>query len=90
MPLPYKDTALNADWAAPALGAAAVTPNDSTDLVVRPARSLFIGGAGNVAVITAAGDTVTFNGLAAGSILPVQVTRVLATGTTATNIIALY
>lgn len=41
------------------------------------------------AVVTRGGSSVTFTGVAAGSILPVAVNRVLATGTTATNIMAL-
>lgn len=72
--------------------ATAVTPSDSTDLTAY-ARSLYVGGAGNVAVIMAdqSGDTaVTFVGVAAGTVLPVQVRRVMSTNTTATNILALY
>lgn len=65
----------------------AITPSDVTDI---SATSLYIGGAGNLAVLTAGADTVTFNGVLAGTILPVEVTRVLSTGTTATNIIGLY
>jgi hypothetical protein len=72
----------------PAAYALAVTPNNDTNLTLA-ARSLYVGGDGNVAVITAGGSTVTFSGCVAGTILPVQVSRVLATGTTATNIIAL-
>jgi len=68
--------------------AAVVTPNDSVDLPLK-ARALFVGGAGNIAVVTRGGSSVTFTGVAAGSILPVAVNRVLATGTTATNIMAL-
>lgn len=71
------------------MDAAAVTKNDSTDLTVT-ARALYIGGAGDVAVITAGGSTVTFVGLAAGSVLPVRVKRVKSTGTTATSIVALW
>lgn len=73
----------------PAEGGAAVTPSDSEDLPTA-SRALYIGGAGNVAVVTVGGDTVTFVGLASASILPVRVARVLATGTTATNIVALW
>jgi len=90
MPIPSKDANLNADYAAPAVGAAAVTPNDSTDLTISPARALYIGGAGNISVDTAAGDTVTFSGVTAGMILPVSVKRVRSTSTTATLIVALY
>ena len=51
---------------------------------------IYVGVTGNVAVITAQGDTVTFVGVPAGSTVPVQVTRVLATGTTATSLVAIY
>lgn len=74
----------------PAIGAASVTPNDGADLAKIPTRGLWIGGAGNVKVDMADGTTVTFVGATAGSILPVQVKRVYATGTTATSITALY
>lgn len=75
-----------------ARSAAVVTPNDSTDLPRLPALALYIGAAGNVKVITANNETITFNGLAAGSYLNVQVKRVFATDTTVTagNVIALY
>ena len=48
------------------------------------------GVAGDVDVITAGGDEVTFTGVLAGSFIPVQVTRVKATSTTASGIIALW
>lgn len=82
------DRALNESSNAPAGYAAAVTPNDNTDLTYT-ARALYIGGAGNVAVITQDGQTVTFTAVPVGSFLPVKVSRVLSTGTTATNIVAL-
>ena len=71
-----------------AIGAVAVTPSDSTDIEV--CRGLYIGGAGNAAVIMANGDEVIFTGLQAGVLYPISVTRVKSTGTTATNIIATY
>ncbi|MCF3934197.1 hypothetical protein L1787_12345 [Acuticoccus sp. M5D2P5] len=73
---------------APASDAFTVTPSDGTDLAT-VARGLFVGGAGNVNVVTLGGTTVMFPGVAAGTILPCGVTRVLATDTTATNIVAL-
>ena len=51
---------------------------------------LYIGGAGNVRVLTEGGNDVTFNGTLAGSYFPIQVLKVFATGTTATNIIAIW
>jgi hypothetical protein len=51
---------------------------------------LYIGGAGNITVTTNGTDTVTFVGLSAGQFVPVQVVKIFATGTTATEIIALW
>ena len=51
---------------------------------------LYVGGLGDVNVITAGGDDVTFTAVPAGTFLPVQVVRVFATGTAATNILALW
>ena len=73
----------------PAENAAAVTPNDSADLS-NTARALYVGGGGNVKVTTAGGDTVTFVGIVAGSIIPVRVVRVFSGSTTATNIVSIY
>lgn len=66
---------------------AAVTPADGSDLATS-ARALWVGGAGDIKVTTVGGSTVTIVGVTAGSILPVRVARVWATGTTATNILA--
>lgn len=72
----------------PAVGAAAVTPNDSTGIDVT--RSLYVGTAGNVAVEMKDGTEVTFTNVQDGSLLPLRVSKVKSTNTTATNIIALY
>lgn len=70
----------------PAHDAVAVTPSDATQL--GGVRGLYVGGAGDVAVEMQAGTTLTF-AATAGGVLPIKVKRVLATGTTATGIIAL-
>lgn len=80
---------IKADEAAPAIDAATVTPNDSTDLTLT-ARALYIGTGGNVNLDTISGTTIVFSNLQTGSILPLQVKRVRSTSTTASNIIALY
>lgn len=69
-------------------GAEIVTPSNSTTLAIT--RALFIGTSGDVAVTMADGQTVTFVSVASGAVLPVQVEKVLATGTTASDILALY
>jgi hypothetical protein len=51
---------------------------------------LYAGNTGNVRVLTAGNDDVTFVGIPAGSFVPVQVKRVFATDTTATDILALW
>lgn len=77
-----------ADSTAPAHSAYAVTKSDTT--VLPTTRGLYVGGAGDVAVTMAEDqNNVTFTAVPAGSILPVQVTKVLSTGTTATAIVAL-
>ncbi len=66
----------------------AVTPSDST-VFAEPVRQLYIGTAGNVAVQTQDGVVVTFSNVNAGSYLgPFWITKVRATNTTASNIVA--
>ena len=69
-------------------GASAVTPSDSVNLSYPSV--VYVGGAGSVKVTTAQGDQVTFVGLSAGQVIPVQVIRVWSSGTTATSMLAIY
>jgi len=50
---------------------------------------LYVGQSGDLSVVTAGGDNVTFVNIPSGSFLPIQVIRVL-TSTTASKIIALW
>ncbi|WP_420392666.1 spike base protein, RCAP_Rcc01079 family [Acuticoccus sp.] len=84
VPLPT----VNRGLTAPAAGAFAITPSDSSDLPV-PARALYVGGEGDVEVRMLDGSTVTFANVGTGSILPVSATRVLQSGTTATYLLGL-
>lgn len=68
----------------------AVTPDNATGFTNGVSRGLYIGGAGNAAVVNVDGTAVLFSGLTAGSVLPVQAIRVNSTSTTATNIVALF
>lgn len=79
-----------ADSIAPFSKASAVTPSDTT--VIENTRGLYVGGAGNI-VVQMYGNpsgTTTFSGVPAGTFLPLQVSKVMATLTTATLILALY
>lgn len=51
---------------------------------------LYVGTGGNLRVLTAGGDDVVFAGLQNGTFLPVNVVRVFSTGTTASDILALW
>ncbi|MEL6584042.1 MAG: hypothetical protein AAFQ36_09440 [Pseudomonadota bacterium] len=71
----------------PARHVAAVTPHDTNNLSNVP-RALYIGGAGDVKVDAAGSGTVTFAGVYGW--LPVRALKVYDTGTTATNIVAVW
>jgi hypothetical protein len=69
-------------------GGFAVTPNDGTTF--KPTAGLWVGGAGVVAVTMMDGGLdVTFAGVPADTYLPICVTKIKATGTSASSIVAL-
>ena len=55
-----------------------------------PGCVLYSGSGGDIRVLTSSGADLTFTGIAAGAFMPVQVKRVFSTGTTATDILALW
>lgn len=74
---------------APGRDAAPVVPDDLTDLPILP-RALYVGQGGTVVVTMAGGQTIGFESVPGGTVLPVRARRVLASGTTATSIVALW
>jgi hypothetical protein len=64
--------------------AAAVTASDSTFVDF---FGLYVGTGGDVAVVTAKGNAVTFSSVPGGTIIPLRITQVKSTGTTATSIV---
>lgn len=83
----YLDTAF-----APARHAIAVAPSDTADLPDTP-KGLYVGTGGDLTLIpvgTAGSAAVVFRNLPSGALLPVRARRVLATGTAATDIVALF
>lgn len=70
-------------------GSVSITANNST-VLDPPARAIYVGGTGDLAV-RMAGDATTpiFVAVPAGTVLPISVDKVLATGTTATGIVGL-
>lgn len=75
----------------PATHAALVTPSDSADLAT-VSRYIAISAAGTLKVTTMGGDTVTIpsGAIAAGQLVPLRVSRVWNTGTSATGIVAFW
>ena len=82
-----------------AFNAEVVTPSDSQNISIgglvlddstQNGVSLYVGGTGNLRVTMLGGQIVTFSNISGGSFLPIQVVKVWATGTTATNILELY
>jgi hypothetical protein len=67
----------------------AITPSDSTDLT--GVKQIYVGGAGNLAVRLRRdpATTLTFIAPPVGTVLDVEVTRVMA-ATTATNLLGFY
>jgi hypothetical protein len=51
---------------------------------------LYVGTGGNLRVLTAGGQDVTFASVLGGTFFPVQVLKVFSTGTSAANIVALW
>lgn len=76
--------------------AEAITPGDSgsgaANGEVAPAsRAVYVGGAGDLEVrMEGDGAIVVFTAVPAGSCLPIRVTRVLSSNTTATSITVIY
>lgn len=65
-----------------------ITPSNTVNFA-RRARAVYVGGSGNVVAVFADGAAITFTSVVAGSLLPVEVVRINATGTTATGLVGL-
>ena len=72
----------------PFTNAVVVSPSDSADLAA-VTRAVYVGTTGNMKVTMQDSGTVLFTGIPAGTVLPIRVTRIWSTTTTASTIIAL-
>ncbi|WP_086606502.1 spike base protein, RCAP_Rcc01079 family [Erythrobacter donghaensis] len=73
----------------PAGNCFAIVPSDTVDLPVN-AKAIYIGSGGNLVVLAMnAAAPVTLRNTIAGSILDIRVRRILATGTTAQDLVGL-
>lgn len=73
----------------PARNGFAITKHD-TNYLAHATREIYVGGVGDVAVLTIGGDTFTFKAVPTGTRIAVQAVKVLATGTSATDLVGLY
>ena len=81
----------------PGLNAIAVTPSDSTGIFASigggPTRALYVGSGGDISVEMVGPlveKTVVFVAVLTGTILPIGITQVNSTSTTATSLVALW
>lgn len=73
----------------PARAAFMITPSDQNDLP-EITRAIFVGTGGDLVVqMLDGGNDVSFRNIAPGSLLPIRLKAVRATGTTATHVVGL-
>lgn len=83
-------------WQNTASHAVAITPSDTVKITdansnVVSTKRIYVGGAGDLTVIMDKSTTgVTLKAVPVGTILDLEVSQVKATGTTATDLVALY
>lgn len=65
-----------------------ITPHDSNYLE-QVTRGIYVGTTGNLEVQDTRGNAATFVAVPAGTVLALRATRVLSTGTTASNIVGM-
>ncbi len=72
-----------------AKNAYAVTAHE-TNLEPIPGSALYVGGVGNLTLLTVGGDVVQFLAVQAGTLIPVQFARVNLTDLTASALVGIY
>lgn len=65
-----------------------ITPHDTN--TVEKTRGLYVGTGGDITVVNLQGNSVVFANVPDGTILPIRITAVKATGTTASDIVGLW
>lgn len=70
------------------VSAFAITPHDTTNFTTR-ARAVYVGVSGDITAVFADGAAVLFKSVPQGSVLPIEIRRINATGTTASSLVGI-
>jgi len=74
--------------ASPARASEIITPSDVAELA-HATRSIYVGTGGDVTLRMVSGEAVTLTNAQPGAFYPIRVIQVLATGTTASNLLGM-
>lgn len=85
----YHPDTIASTQGAPGKQGEVVTPSDTVDLTF-VSKYIYVGVTGDVRLVMDGGQTLTFKAVPAGTFMPVRASRVMATGTAATNLVSLY
>ncbi len=66
-----------------------ITKSNTVDFT-KVSKAIYVGGAGDVTVVTKAGNVLLFTAVPAGTTIWIRASRVNSTGTSATLMVALY
>jgi hypothetical protein len=86
--MPDRFESLSPSISGPAISGFPVSPSDAADLP-ETTRALYIGTGGDLTVMMTTGEALLLKEVPQGVVLPLRVTRVFQTGTTAADIVAL-
>lgn len=73
----------------PAIDGGMIVPDDGDDLT-HVTRAIYVGTGGQIAAQLASGSMVTLAAVPSGMLLPLRVRKVMATGTSAGDLVALW
>lgn len=73
----------------PATGGFMIIPSDTQDLPF-VTRAIWVGGSGDIALVTLGRSVLILSGAVQGSIIAVRATKVFVSNTSATNLVGLY
>lgn len=86
--MPDRFADMQASLSGPASSGFSIAPSDGDDLP-EATRALYVGTGGHLSVRMLSGETLMLSNVLSGSFLPLRVTRVLSTGTTAAALVGL-